>query len=952
MIRLTPNDAARLLAEAYLRSLGGPGSGNFGHAGRPGEVGGSAPTEFPKDLKKIGSAKGTNPGGTYVDGSGKKWYVKQYSNSDQAANENVANAIYRAIGVPVPASALSEDGKQIALRWEDSKGTLGQVGVTKDVARKILDGFAGDVFLQNWDAVGTGHDNVIVKESGTPLRVDQGGTLLFRAQGAPKPESTLDKIDEWDSLREKNVYYNAVFQAAGVKNADDLGERVISQIDRIVQARPAAGWESVVREYAPKATETFKKRVGVMLEARQKLLEKKREELIKRFRAAGGPGSGNFGHAGRPGEVGGSAPQIFKSDVGSLEITRRGDHYVVQEAHVQPEHQGKGEGVKLYKQALAFAEKQGLDLHSSHAVSISADRVWQSLKRQGVPVTRAEDVELDESLQKYYAVKDLQIGSQILKVRSGEPIWRTSLKTLGGPGSGNFGHAGRPGEIGGSAPSIEGRLKQFETDNPFYGDSPLPAAKKDESFTEEELQQIREYQNGVGVNNLLRDANNPEAFEFQRSYAQESLKTPLYAKQIAALDTATSKSVLEEATTLYRGVHPGLAKFPEVGEEFTEHGFIATSLDPEIAKGFGALTVEIQLEKNDLALDVNKALGTKSRYEQKELLLPRGQRFKVVAKTPEKVTVVPVRKLRTAGGPGSGNFGHAGRPGEVGGSAPSGSGSVEQKKADIAEAITHQPFVESINPVSDALAAGYKLKYEKDGVFDANHMTWYDQSGNKIAEGTQYESTARSIRVPRPAFEEPLSNLKPEGWPISDDVERGLDAVYEKTIEKQSEAWGQSLSGEEKQAFSSYTGGMYSKINNHMRGKTKGEPHEIVVETANHIQDALKRAPTAPPPDLVWRGVLGNTAQVYAKLNTGDVIEMGGFQSTSIDPFKALEWGHTLLEIKPVRGAFIKSLSQSSAENEYMLEHGAKYTVRGVTAIKIKGTTQRKRVIQLEMHSK
>lgn len=30
------------------------------------------------------------------------------------------------------------------------------------------------------------------------------------------------------------------------------------------------------------------------------------------------------------------------------------------------------------------------------------------------------------------------------------------------------------------------------------------------------------------------------------------------------------------------------------------------------------------------------------------------------------------RPIRTAGGPGSGNFGHAGRPGEIGGSAPSG----------------------------------------------------------------------------------------------------------------------------------------------------------------------------------------------------------------------------------------------------------------------------------------
>lgn len=39
---LSPAKAARLLLLARMRVAGGPGSGNFGHAGRPGEVGGSS----------------------------------------------------------------------------------------------------------------------------------------------------------------------------------------------------------------------------------------------------------------------------------------------------------------------------------------------------------------------------------------------------------------------------------------------------------------------------------------------------------------------------------------------------------------------------------------------------------------------------------------------------------------------------------------------------------------------------------------------------------------------------------------------------------------------------------------------------------------------------------------------------------------------------------------------
>lgn len=36
--------------------------------------------------------------------------------------------------------------------------------------------------------------------------------------------------------------------------------------------------------------------------------------------------------------------------------------------------------------------------------------------------------------------------------------WREEVRTLGGPGSGNFGHAGRPGEVGGSAPESNAAL--------------------------------------------------------------------------------------------------------------------------------------------------------------------------------------------------------------------------------------------------------------------------------------------------------------------------------------------------------------------------------------------------------------------------------------------------------------------------------------------------------------
>ncbi len=49
--------------------------------------------------KKIGSQKGSNPGGVYQAPDGKKYYVKFYDSVDQVNNEVVANRLYREAGI-------------------------------------------------------------------------------------------------------------------------------------------------------------------------------------------------------------------------------------------------------------------------------------------------------------------------------------------------------------------------------------------------------------------------------------------------------------------------------------------------------------------------------------------------------------------------------------------------------------------------------------------------------------------------------------------------------------------------------------------------------------------------------------------------------------------------------------------------------------------------------------
>ena len=140
-------------------------------------------------------------------------------------------------------------------------------------------------------------------------------------------------------------------------------------------------------------------------------------------------------------------------------------------------------------------------------------------------------------------------------------------------------------------------------------------------------------------------------------------------------------------------------------------------------------------------------------------------------------------------------------------------------------------------------------------------------------------------------------------------------------------------------------------MNSALRSDKPIEGH-VKGQIAN-VEKALAKAPSPPPPELVWRGASNKGAQEFvAGLSAGDVITMKGFQSTSINPTFAHGWGggQVLFEIKPAKGAYVRPISHHSGEYEYLLPHGAKYTVRGMAKIKLGGSASPVNVVQLEMH--
>ena len=125
--------------------------------------------------------------------TGKKWAVKHGGAEGQAAEEQLANTLYKELGVNVPESHMAVvEGKQAVVNEFRTGTELGKKVLSAEdkikVRNLISKDFAADAWMGNWDVVGTGYDNVLVRGENVfkVFRIDNGGALRYRAQGAAK----------------------------------------------------------------------------------------------------------------------------------------------------------------------------------------------------------------------------------------------------------------------------------------------------------------------------------------------------------------------------------------------------------------------------------------------------------------------------------------------------------------------------------------------------------------------------------------------------------------------------------------------------------------------------------------------------------------------------------------------------------------------------------------------
>lgn len=260
---------------------------------------------------QVGAQTGTNEGGFYIGKDGKKRYVKKYHEPEKSFGEVLTGHMLKELGLAAPNTQYFEFGKygdvgfasEIVPRLERELVSASNLGkplyddkgkpipgtkasrynctIHPELAEKILDGFAADCLMANWDVVGVNEGfmrNIVLVDDGSkhglPVRIDNGGSFLCRGLNGRKPEHVLNKLDELQAFFKMNEGYEAVLRSAGYKKAEDLGyDRWKAQVSKIKKLHDrVGGWEKYVNKTIPDIDPMDKKKIVDMLYHRSKLL--------------------------------------------------------------------------------------------------------------------------------------------------------------------------------------------------------------------------------------------------------------------------------------------------------------------------------------------------------------------------------------------------------------------------------------------------------------------------------------------------------------------------------------------------------------------------------------------------------------------------------------------------------------------------------------------------------
>jgi HK97 family phage portal protein len=664
----TPADsspAAPASAGELSRRDCGTGSGGFqaGNECGKGGSGGGADADLPaaSELEKVGTLGGSTGAVLAKDKDGNQYVVKGGNSPEHIRSEAAANDIYAAAGVPVPPHSLDESDpaspKQVTRFVEGTP--IGNLTGAKfeAAASQLREHFAADALMANWDVIGMNGDNVLVPKDGSPpQRVDNGGSLTFRAQGGPKAFGP--KVGELESMR-----------------TSDQGRRIFGKLNNnqiAAQIRDLGRRRASIIRAAPKELrETISARLDYMERwakengARSKgdattiLLDYTEEERDC------GTGSGGFqpgndcGKGGGAGGEEGNDPSPSASKKPGDWMNKKGAEYG---AAVKTAGEAKLHACLVAKhQADGLSKKEAIAAANQELLSSSSDSKAKAGFEFGINMSSDENQALAKTLKNdpgIYAKEKAVAAGLIKPAASGSQANVPPLQAAPTAPPKQQEHAAPKPVAPPKDPSKE-PAKQAEKNAAGPSATPgkppvgmLPTNKPDEWPDSTPTPEVTETQakvvnntpiareavdnySGSGYGSINKALRNGKVEGYQSGTTALSHLSMQQAMQVAALDCVTRVDMRSPPpSVVYRGVASNefttqIDKLG-VGQTFTESGFVSTSTSYGTASAFGSGT-------NGTVMKIRTRQGVSikawsSHKSENEVLLPRGARFRVISK--------------------------------------------------------------------------------------------------------------------------------------------------------------------------------------------------------------------------------------------------------------------------------------------------------------------------------
>ena len=191
--------------------------------------------------KQVGAQSGSNAGGLYEipqqipgldvpaqGGEKDKFYVKQAGSKQKGRNEELANTLYGMAGVYVPSVDYNEADGNIYSEIVPGEHDMTEQLDNPEWMDQVRKNFAVDAWLANWDVFGLSMDNILTDENGTPVRIDNGGALLYRAMGSPKGSDFGSKVGELQTMRKGHIRSQVYGEGLTKEQELDGAQRVLA----------------------------------------------------------------------------------------------------------------------------------------------------------------------------------------------------------------------------------------------------------------------------------------------------------------------------------------------------------------------------------------------------------------------------------------------------------------------------------------------------------------------------------------------------------------------------------------------------------------------------------------------------------------------------------------------------------------------------------------------------